>query len=108
MVAMNLNTGTYYLSGSSTSGSVTLTDDDTLLSSIIVYNAGSHDIFLVSGTTSAPTAVFPTSATAPLKGKVVGAGAIVTLTKNIGDRYIAGICSSTNTTDVYISPGSGE
>lgn len=107
MVAMNLNTNTYKLSATTSSSSVTLLDQDANQSSIIVSNTGSVSVFLVSGKTSAPTAVFPTSATAPVQGKVIAAGAIVTMTKNTTDNFISGITES-GAASVFISPGAGE
>lgn len=106
MVAMNLNSPTYVLSATTSSSSVTLTPQDTNASSVVVTNTGSVPVFLVSGT-SAPTAVYPTSATVPLNGKVIGAGVTATFTKNTGDGYISGITSS-GTATVAISVGAGE
>lgn len=106
MTAMNLNTSTYVLSATTSSSSVTLTNQDSNQSSLIIYNAGSVPVFLVSGVT-APTAVFPTSATVPINGTVIGPGAIMTMTKNTTDGFISGITAS-GTASVYICPGAGE
>lgn len=106
MVAMNLNTPTYKLSGTTSSSSVTLSPQDTLCSSLVIFNSGTVPIFLVSGVT-APTAVYPTSATAPVNGKVVGPGVTATFTKNVGDGFISGITPS-STADTFISAGAGE
>lgn len=105
---MNLNTNTYVIAIDNTSKSATLTPQDANQSSLIITNGSTKAVFVVSGKGAAPTAVFPTSATVPLGGKVVLAGAIVTLTKNIGDNFISAIQAEAGTGSLYISPGSGE
>lgn len=107
MTAMNLNIPTYKLSGTTSSSAVTLLDTDVNNTAVNIYNAGPNDVFLVSGATAAPTAVFPTSATAPLAGTVVAPGEIVTLSKNTTHKFISGITAS-GTASVYIQCGSGE
>lgn len=107
MTAMNLNIPTYTLSATTGSSAVTLLDTDVNNSSVNVFNAGSVPVFLVSGYTSAPTAVFPTSATVPINGTVVAAGAIETLSMNTTHKYISGITAS-GTASVYIQCGAGE
>lgn len=107
MTAMNLNIPTYTLSATSNSSAVTLLDTDVNNSAVNVYNAGLVPVFLVSGATSAPTAVFPTSATAPLAGTVLAPGAIETLSKITTHKYISGITAS-GTASVYIQCGAGE
>ena len=107
MTAMNLNIPTYTLSATTSSSAVTLLDTDVNNSAVNVYNAGSAAVFLVSGATSAPTAVFPTSATAPIAGTVVAPGAIETLSKDTRHKFIAGITAS-GTASVYIQCGAGE
>lgn len=107
MVAMNMNTNTYTLSASTSSSAVTLLDQDANQTSVVAKNTGSVPVFIVSGKTSAPTAVFPTSATVPVQGKVIGAGNTETYTKNATDNFISGITAS-GTASVYISPGAGE
>jgi len=108
MVAMNLNTNTYTIAIDATSKSATLNPQDANQSSLIISNNSTTAVFVVTGKDAAPTAVFPTSATAPLPGKVILAGAIVTLTKNIGDNYVSAIQASAGTGNLYISPGAGE
>lgn len=107
MDAMNLNTDTYVLPGASSSSSITLTPEDRLCTSLVIYNAGTVAVFLVSGTGSAPTAVFPTSATVPLQGKVIGPGVTATFTKRAGHEFISGITAS-GTASTYIAVGTGE
>lgn len=106
MSIMNINSPTYTLSATTSSSAVTLTDPDVLCESIIVSVVGSGNVFIVSGVAQ-PTAVFPTSATAPLNGQVVPAGVTMTLTKNVGDKFISGITDA-STAKVYIAVGSGE
>lgn len=106
MVAMNLNTNTYVLNGTTSSSNITLSPQDANTNSLIVYNAGPNDVMLVSGTGAAPTAIFPTNA-APQPGTVFEVGSIITMTKKTTDEFISGICL-TGTATVYISPGAGE
>lgn len=107
MTAMNLNIPTYTLSATSTSSAVTLVETDINNTAVNVFNAGSVPVFLVTGATSAPTAVFPTSASVPINGTVIAAGAIETLSKNTTHKYISGI-TATGTSTVYIQCGAGE
>lgn len=107
MSIMNLNTNTYVIAIDNTSKTATLTPNDANQSSLILSNGSTTAVFVVSGKT-APTAVFPTSATVPLQGKVILPGAIVTMSKNIGDGFISAIQASAGTGNLYISPGSGE
>lgn len=107
MVAMNMNTNVYVLAGANSSSSVTLLDQDANQTSVIIYNGGTVDVFVVSGKTSAPTAVFPTSGTIPVQGKVIGGGHTETYTKNANDKYISGITLS-GSANLYISLGAGE
>ncbi len=108
MVAMNLNTNTYVIAIDNTSKSATLIPQDANTQSLILSNGSTTAVFVVSGKDAAPTAVFPTSATAPLQGKVILPGAIVTMTKRIGDNFISAIQASAGTGNLYISPGAGE
>lgn len=107
MTAMNLNIPTYTLSATSTSSAITLQDTDVNNSSVNVYNAGSVPALIVSGMIAAPTAVFPTSPTAPAIGTVIAPGAIETLSKNTTHKYIAGI-TATGSATLYIQCGAGE
>lgn len=107
MTAMNLNIPTYTLSATSSSSAVTLLDTDVNNTAVNVYNAGTVPVCLLSGATSAPTAVFPTSATVPVNGTVIAPGAIETLSKNTTHKYIAGITAS-GAASVYIQCGAGE
>lgn len=108
MTAMNLNTNCYTIAIDNTSKSATLTDPDVNLTSLIIYNASTNPVFVVSGISAAPTAVFPTSATAPLGGKVIGPGATVTYTKNPDHKYVSAIQATSGTGNLYIHVGSGE
>lgn len=107
MVAMNLNTNTYTIAIDNTSKSATLTPQDTNTSTVLLYNDSTNAVFVVSGVT-APTAVFPTSATAPLQGKVVGPKTTAAFTKNYTDGFISAIQASAGTGSLYISTGAGE
>lgn len=91
----------------STSQQVTLTDNDVNTSRVIVDNSlGTTSAFVTSGADST-TAVYPTSATVPSNGAIVGAGTVQTFTKNPTHRYIAAIRES-GTADLPIKVGTGE
>lgn len=99
---------TYIISDvTSASQQVTLRDDHVNTSSVIIDNSlGDTSVFVCSGSTT-QTAVYPTSATVPTNGKVVGKGSIQTFTKDPTHRYIAAIRES-GTADVAVMVGSGE
>jgi len=107
MDIMNINTNTYTIAIDATSKSATLTQPDINTNSLVMYNASTNPVFVVSGVT-APTAVFPTSATVPVQGKVIAPGATVTFTKNPLHGFISAIQASAGVGNLYISPGSGE
>lgn len=105
---MALNSPQYVISDvTSSSQQVTLVPGDINTSRLIVDNtAGTTPVFITSGVAST-TAVFPTSASVPLGGAVVGAGTVQTYTKDTTHKYIAAI-RETGTADVFIKVGSGE
>lgn len=103
-----LNSNTYVIAIDNTSKSATFTESDKQNLRVILYNGSDKDVFCVLGKQSAPTAVFPTSATVPLSGKVVGPGQMVTFAKTSTDKYISAIQASAGTGSLYISVGSGE
>lgn len=109
MVAMNLNTNTYALASSASSAAITLSPQDANQSSLIVYNSDTtYPVFLVSGTGSAPTAVVPTSATAPLQGKMLGPNTVGTFSKIVGHEFISAISLGAGTGHLYVAVGAGE
>ena len=107
MTAQNLNTNTYVIDASATSQYVTLSNMDKNTNSMIVYNGTTQDCFVVSGET-APTVVFPTSSNDPLRGKVIGAGMMVTFTKLTNHGFVGAIQATAGTGSLYISVGAGE
>lgn len=107
MDIQNVNTNTYVIAINNTSKSATLITPDINTTSMIIYNGSTNPVFVVSGVT-APTAVFPTSATVPVQGKVIGPGAETTFTKNPTHKYISAIQASAGTGNLYISVGSGK
>ncbi len=108
MAIQELNSNSYALSVTSTSGAITLTDADAQrngLSKWIVYNAGDVSVFCVSGLSSAPTAAIPASATAPVAGKMIAPGATVTFDRDQNHKYLSAITSTTATIYVSVGPG---
>lgn len=108
MVAMNLNSNCYVIAIDNASKSATLNETDANTNSLVIYNGSTTPVFVVSAKGSAATAVFPTSATVPLKGKVIGPGATQTFTKNPGHNYISAIQAVAGTGSLYIHSGTGE
>ncbi len=107
MGLQNLNTNTYTIAVDASSKSATLTPTDKAANSLIIYNGSTTAAFVVSGET-APTAVFPTSATVPLQGKVIAPGATVSFTKVTTHGFVSAIQASAGTGSLYISVGAGE
>lgn len=107
MDIQNLNTNTYVIDIDNTNKSATLIPQDINQSVLIIYNGSTNSVFVVSGKT-APTAVFPTSATDPLQGKVIPPGAVVSFTKNTDHGFISAIQATSGTGNLYISVGAGE
>lgn len=104
--AVNVNTNTVALACSTTSAGAALPATTlTPWYSVILYNSGTVPVFVVAGTGSAPTAVFPT--TTPLAGKVIPPGAVVTYSLNKEFTHLAGITAS-GTATIYITTGVGE
>ncbi len=108
MTMIKLLSNTYTLSDvTSSSQSATLVAADVPMTHVIVDNTlGTTAVFITSGVASA-TAVFPTSATVPKAGMVVGPGTVQTYSKDVTHQYIAAIRES-GTADVYLAVGSGE
>lgn len=106
MSAINMNMPTYTLNASTISSSVSLSSADWEDTTVVAYNSGSTPVLILSASSAAPTAVFPTSSAA-VTGTVIAAGAIQVVSKNAYDRFISGITSS-GTSTVYLQLGVGE
>lgn len=107
MVAMNMNAPCYTIAADTSSKSATLVPQDANAISVIISNAGTTPVFVVSGKGSAPTAVYPASATVPVAGMVILPGVTGTYSKQAGDNFISAIRAS-GTGDVYLNPAAGE
>jgi len=105
MVAMNINTPSYTLATTSTSASLALTPELTNCSSLILKNSGTVEALVLSGVT-APTAVI-VAAPGPSIGTFLEPGEITTMTKNVGDGFLAGITAS-GSANIRIQAGAGE
>lgn len=107
MDIMRLNSNTYTIAVDNTNKTATLTAPDINTTSCVIYNGSTNAAFVVSGET-APTAVFPTSATVPIQGKVIAPGATVLFSKGVKHGFISAIQATSGTGSLYISVGSGE
>lgn len=107
MTVMDLNSNCYVVAVDNTSKAATLTAADILQTSWVIYNNSTLPVFVVSGVTQ-PTAVFPTSASVPVAGKVIGAGMMATFKKSNNHAFISAIQLAAGTGNLYISPGSGD
>ena len=106
---MHCNSNTYALASSASSAAITFIDQDINSVRLIVANGTACDAFAVLWETAAPTAVFPTSATAPLQGTVIPSGSVVTLSKSSDDKYLAMISAGADSGKyLYVQVGSGE
>ena len=103
--SMILNTNTYTIEVSDTSGSVVLSTTDAAQTNLVIYNGSDVAAFVVSGIASA-TAVLPTAET-PALGKMIAPGATVSFTKPMAHNAIAAIQPSAGTGNLYISTGIG-
>lgn len=109
MRVQRLNSNSYALGVTSSSGAITLdTADaaDNRANKWIVYNSGTVPVFVVSGLASAPTAAIPASATVPVVGKMVAPGATATFKRDKNHRYLSAITTTTAT--IYVSVGPGD
>lgn len=73
---------------------------------IIDNTLGTTSVFVTSGLSST-TAVYPASASVPLRGRVVGAGTVQSWAKPKSHKYIAAIRES-GTADVAVMLSTGE
>lgn len=105
---MNTNSNTYVIAIDNTSRSATLLNNDVNWPNLVITNLSDKAAFVVTGLDTAPTAVFPTSATAPKEGKVIPGGAVVTFGKVPGHQYVSAIQLASGTGNLYISSGQGE
>lgn len=106
MNPMALNSNTYEIGASTSNAVATLVQGDINTSRWIIYNGATTNAFVVGGVTS-PTAVFPTSATAPLAGKVIAPGSTQTFAKDSKHAFLAVILES-GTGSVFVSVGTGD
>lgn len=110
MTYISIDAPTYLVSATTTSAAATLTPQDSENQQVTVYNAGSTEVAVQAGGAlggSAPTAVFPDSATAPRYSAVVPPGGYVTFSKPAYAAFVSCIRAS-GTGNVYITIGSGE
>lgn len=105
---VQLNTNTYTIAIDNTSRAATLLDSDIQATNWLITNLSDKAVFVTSGVTS-PTAVFPTSATVPLGGKVINPGFSVIYGKNPTHKYISAIqLAAGGVGNLYIAPADGE
>lgn len=99
---LTINTPTYTLNYTTTSGSLSLLPIDIAQADVEFYNAGTGPVFIVTSGTAPVTAVFPTG-TAPLTGTVIPPGTVRQYLKSATDGVINAI--GTGGGALYISPG---
>ena len=104
----SVNSNCYVIAVDNTSKSATFVEMDINKPHLIMYNGSTQPVFVTLGKTSAPTAVFPTSATAPVQGTVIPPGAMATFSKTTTDKYISAIQGTSGTGSLYINVTSGE
>jgi len=101
-----INTDTYVIAVDNTSKNAAMAHDYGPATKAIFTNLSNQAVFITSGHT-APTAVFPTSSTVPLKGKVIPASTVMTYDLPQGDMFISAIQLTSGTGNLYISIGEG-
>ena len=100
---MNGNANVYTIAIDNTSKAATFLPMDKDKQIMRLVNLSDKAVFVVTGEAAAPTAVFPTSATAPLKGTVLQAGEAVEVQKPTQHGYAAAIQLAAGTGNLYIS-----
>ena len=106
MELQNINSDTYVIAVDNTSKSATLVADYGPTANVICYNGSDQAVFITSGIT-APTAVFPTSASVPVKGQIIAPWATMTYELSQGHRAISAIQAVAGTGSLYITAGEG-
>ena len=113
MEAQNINSNTYFQTVGTSSVSVTLVPSDLAIVSpaaanfyAIIVNTGTAPVFAVCGAGSAPTAVYPTSATVPVPGKIIAAGSTQSFKMLPGTTHISFIATGAGN-GVGLSVGQG-
>lgn len=100
----NINEDTYTIAIDNASKAATLTGNYGPNAVAIFTNLSDKAVFVVSGVTS-PTAVFPTSASVPVQGKVIPAGAVMSFDLPQEHVFISAIQLVSGTGNLYISIG---
>lgn len=103
-MSANLNSNTYTASVALVSTAITMQPIDAAQLYVELYNSGATPIFAVSGTGSAPTAVFPTSATVPIMGTVIAPTRTAVYEKPAGHEFISFISNAAGPSVIYVSP----
>lgn len=106
MDAMHIDTPSYALEVGTSSVSITFDDTGKTHTSLVIFNEGATPVFMLTGETSAPTAVYPTTGT-KLTGKVIAGGATVTFQKGAKDGFLSAIRGS-GTGLIHVAVGTGE
>ena len=104
-----LNDPTYFQTVATSSVSIALTAADKTITApvAVISNTGDNPIFAVdSSTGAAATAVYPTSSTVPVAGKVIPAGAMASFDLQPGTTHISFIAKA-GSNEVAVSIGSG-
>lgn len=106
MELQHINEDIYEIAPSDSSSSISLTKSYGPNAKAIFYNGSDQDVFVVSGVT-APTAVFPTSESTPVKGKIIPAGSVMTFKLPQDDLFISCIQASAGTGSLFVGIGEG-
>ena len=104
----DLNSDTYTIAVDATSKAATLDPAKNYGSNavVILTNVSTEPVFVVASRSSM-TAVFPTSATEELAGKVIPAGAVMAYNLPPETVYINAIQLTAGTGNLYVSVGEG-
>lgn len=102
-----INCDCYAIAIDNTSKSATLKTNNPVGSVVKGFNDSTNSVFIVAGPT-APTAVFPTSATVPVKGHVIGPKTPFDFELCSDDKFISAIQATSGTGNLYFSVGPGK
>lgn len=109
MKLSGLNDNTYFQTVATSSVNVALVTADRQIAQpvAVITNTGSNPVFAVgSSIGSAATAVYPTSSTVPVAGKIIAAGSTASYELAPGTSHISFI-AKTGSNEVGVSIGSG-
>lgn len=107
MNPQNVNEDVYVIAVDNTSKKADLKANYPEGTNLVIHNASDQPVYVHSNASDAETVTFPSSASTPARGQIVGAGATMTYSYNPSEPYIYAIQASAGTGDLFITAGQG-